>query len=195
MRLMGKIRLPVAFVGLVVCLVTIGSSAIAFAAPACSLKVRMPAGARTFAKISNQSNWQEYQSLDAVPELSLASGMSAQFWRPRHGTQSATLVEPGQDFEIETKYCFDEVGELESVSFEIRTALGWGHRVEGTVRGGVFNESSSEFFRLKDGKTTPQPDFVGGIPQALEPKLYSSVGKLPFAGLLETSVASNRKLK
>ena len=195
MRLMGKIRLPVVLAVLVLCLVTIGFSTIAFAAPACSLKVRMPAGARTFAKISNRSNWQEYQSLDAVPELSLASGMSAQFWRPRHGTQSVTLVEPGQDFEIETKYCFDEVGELESVSFEIRTALGWGHRVEGTVRGGAFNEISSEFFRLKDGKTTPQPDFVGGIPQALEPKLYSSVGKLPFAGLLETSVASNRRLK
>src|ERR1700722_16314847 len=192
MQLMRKFRLTV---GLVLCLVTIGFSTMAFAAPVCSLKVRMSAGARTFAKINNQSDWQEYQSLDAVPELSFASGISAQFWRPRHGTQSVTLVEPGQDFEIETKYCFDEVGELESVSFEIRTALGWGHRVEGTVRGGVFNESSSEFFRLKDGKTTPQPDFVGGIPQALEPKLFSSVGELPFAGLLETSVASNRKLK
>ena len=106
-----------------------------------------------------------------------------------------TLVEPGQDFEIETKYCFDEGGELESVSFEIRTALGWGHRVEGTVRGGVFTESSSEFFRLKDGKTISQPDWVGGVPQALEPKLYSSVSKLPFAGLLETTEASNRRLK
>ncbi|MEI9968317.1 MAG: hypothetical protein WDM87_06710 [Terracidiphilus sp.] len=155
----------------------------------------MPAGARTFAKINNQSDWQEYQSLDAVPELSLASGMSAQFWRPRHGTQSVTLAEPGQDFEIETKYCFDEVGELESVTFEIRTALGWGHRVDGTVRDGVFKESSSEFFRLKDSKTISQPDWVGGVPRALEPKLYSSVSKLPFAGLMETSVASNRSSK
>jgi hypothetical protein len=195
MRLMKTIRLPIALVALILCLVTIGFSASAFAAPACSLKVRMPAGTRTFAKINNQSDWQEYQSLDAVPELSFASGMSAQVWRPRHGTQSVTLTEPGQDFEIETRYCFDEVGELESVSFEIRTALGWGHRVEGTVRGGLFNQSSSEFFRLKDGKTTPQPNFVAGVPQALEPKLYSSVSKLPFAGLLETSVASNRRLR
>jgi len=155
----------------------------------------MPAGSRTFAKISNQSDWQEYQSLDAVPELSSASGMSAQFLRPRHGTQSVSLVEPGQDFEIETKYCFDEVGELESLSFEIRTALGWGHRVEGTVTGGVFNQSSSEFFRLQDGKTISQPDWVGGVPRALEPQLYSSVSKLPFAGLLETSMASNRSSK
>jgi hypothetical protein len=195
MQLMKMIRLPVAFVALVLSVATIGFSATAFAAPACSLKVRMPKGARTFAKVNNQSDWQEYQSLDAVPELSFASGMSAQFWHPKHGTQSMTLMEPGQDFEIETRYCFDEGGELESVSFEIRTALGWGHRVEGTVTGGVFNQSLSEFFRLKDGKTTPQPDWVGGVPRALEPKLYSSVSKLPFAGLLETSVASNRKLR
>jgi hypothetical protein len=192
---MRKVRLPVALAALVLCLVTIGFSAMAFAAPACSLKVRMPASARTFAKINNQSDWQEYQSPDAVPELSFASGMSAQFWHPKHGTQSVTLVEPGQDFEIETRYCFDQGGDLESVSFEIRTALGWGHRVNGTVMGGVFNQNSSEFFRLKDGKTTPQPDLVGGVPRALEPKLYSSVSTLPFAGLLETSVASNRRLK
>jgi len=192
---MRKIRLPVFLVALILCLVTIGFSAMAFAAPACSLKVRMPAGARTFAKIGNQSDWQEYSSFDAVPELSIASGMSAQVWHPKYGKQSVTLVEPGQDFEIETKYCFDEGGELESVSFEIRTALGWGHRVEGTVRDGVFKEMSSEFFRLKDGKTISQPDWVGGVPQALEPKLYSSVSKLPFAGLLETTEASNRKLR
>jgi hypothetical protein len=195
MRVMRKFRLPVGFAALVLGLVTMGFSAMAFAAPACSLKVRMPAGARTFARVNNQSGWQEYQSLDAVPELSIASGMSAQVWHPKYGKQSVTLVEPGQDFEIETKYCFDEGGELESVSFEIRTALGWGHRVEGTARGGVFTESSSEFFRLKDGKTISQPDWVGGVPQALEPKLYSSVSKLPFAGLLETTEASNRILK
>ncbi len=162
MQLMRKFRLTV---GLVLCLVTIGFSTMAFAAPACSLKVRMTAGARTFAKISNQSDWQEYQSLDAVPELSIASGVSAQVWHPKYGKQSVTLVEPGQDFEIETKYCFDEGGELESVSFELRTALGWGHRVEvvpRTVRGGAFKEVSSEFFRLEDGKTISQPDWVGG---------------------------------
>jgi hypothetical protein len=192
---MRKIRRRMAFVALLLSVATIGSSAIAFAAPACSLKVSMPAGARTFAKVNNQSDWQEYQSLDAVPELSFASGMSAQFWHPKYGKQSVTLVEPRQDFEIETKYCFDEGGELESVSFEIRTALGWGHRVDGTVRGGVFKESSSEFFRLKDGKTIPQPDWVGEVPQALEPKLYSCVSGLPFSGLLETTEASNPSSK
>jgi hypothetical protein len=48
---------------------------------------------------------------------------------------------------------------------------------------------------LEDGKTIPQPDWVGGVPRALEPRLYSSLGALPFAGLLETTEASNRRLK
>jgi hypothetical protein len=192
---MKTIRLRNAILASVLLVLAIGFSPIAIAAQVCSLKVKAPTKARTFAKTSNQSEWQEYQSLDAIPELSLASGMSAQFWQHKHGTPSVTIVEPGQDFKIATRYCFDEGGQLESVSFEIRTALGWGHREEGTVLGGVFNESSSEFFRLKDGKATPQPDFVGGVPRSLKPRLYLSVSELPFAGLLETSMASNRRLK
>ena len=192
---MKSIRLRKAILALVLSVLAIGFSPIAIAAPVCSLKVKAPAYARTFAKTNNRSDWQEYQSLDAVPELSLANGMSAQFWQHKHGTPSVTIVEPGQGFQIDTRYCFDEAGQLESVSFEIRTALGWGHREEGTVIGGVFNESSSKFFWLKDGETTPQPDWVGGVPRSLQPKLYLSMSELPFAGLLETSVASIRRLK
>jgi hypothetical protein len=195
MRLMKTIRLRKTSLALVLSVLAIGFSPIAVAAPVCSLNVKAPTNARAFAKTNNQSDWKEYQSLDAIPELSLASGMSAQIWQHKHGTPSVTIVEPGQDFQIATRYCFDEGGQLESVSFEIRTALGWGHREEGTVMGGVFNESSSEFFRLKDGKATPQPDFVGGVPRSLQPKLYLRVSELPFAGLLETSMASNRRLK
>ncbi|MGO8935416.1 MAG: hypothetical protein ACLPLZ_12185 [Terracidiphilus sp.] len=192
---MKAIRLPIALLTFVLSVLAIGFSPLAIAAPVCSLKVKAPTNARTFAKTGNQSDWREYQSLDTIPELSPASGMSAQFWQHKHGTPSVIIEEPGQDFQIDTRYCFDGRGQLESVSFEIRTALGWGHREQGTVLGGVFNESSSEFFRLKDGKTTPQPDFVSGVPRSLQPKLYLSVSELPFAGLLETSVASNRRLK
>ena len=195
MRLMKSIRLPKALFALVLSVLAIGFSPIAIAAPECSLKVKAPTKARTFVKTSDQSDWQEYQSLGTIPELSPASGMSAQFWQHKHGTPSVIIEEPGQDFQIDTRYCFDEEGQLESVSFQIRTALGWGHREEGIVMGGVFNESSSEFFRLKDGKATPQPDFVGGVPRSLQPKLYLRVSELPFAGLLETSMASNRRLK
>jgi hypothetical protein len=192
---MKMIRLSQTCIALVLSVVTIGFSSTAFAAPVCSLKVQMPRDARTFVKIGAQDNWQEYQSADAVPVLSPATGVSAEFWQRNGGTPSAMMVEPGQDFEIETKYCFDEAGQLKTVGFEIRTALGWGYRAEGIATGGVFSERSSEFFRLNDGKTTPQPDFVGGVPPAVKPKLYMSVSELPFAGLLETSVASNRRLK
>ena len=192
---MKLIRFSIVPLAVVLSIVTIGYSPIAAAASACSLKVRMPADARTFAQTNHQSDWQEYQSLYSVPALSPASGVSAQFWQHKRRTPLVTVVEPGQDFEIETKYCFDEAGQLETVDFEIRTALGWGYRAEGTATGGVFNASLSQFFRLKDGKTTPPPDFVGSVPPALKPKLYLSLSELPFAGLLETTVASNRRLK
>jgi hypothetical protein len=192
---MKTIRFSIVLLALVLSVVTIGYSPVAIAAPACSLKVQMPANARTFAQTDHQSDWQEYQSLYSVPALSPASGVSAQFWQHKRGTPLVTMVEPGQDFQIETKYCFDEAGQLKTVGFEIRTALGWGYRAEGTATGGVFNASSSQFFRLKDGKTTRQPDFVEGVPPALKPKLYLRVSELPFAGLLETTVASNRRLK
>jgi len=195
MRLMRSMRLRKASLALVLSVLAIGFSPIAIAAQACSLKVKAPTKARTFATTGDQSDWQEYRGLDMIPELSSARGMSARFWQHKHGTPSVIIEEPGQDFQIVTRYCFDEEGQLKSVGFEIRTALGWGHREEGTVLGGVFYESSSEFFRLKDGKTTPQPDFVGGVPPSLQPKLYLSVSELPFAGLLETSLASNRRLK
>lgn len=79
MRLMKSIRLPLALLAFVLSVLAIGFSPIAIAAPVCSLKVKAPTKARTFAKTSNQSDWQEYQSLDAIPELSPADGMSAQF--------------------------------------------------------------------------------------------------------------------
>jgi hypothetical protein len=192
---MKMIRHSIVLLAMVLSIVTIGFSPNAFAAPVRSLKVKMPKYARTFVKTNTQSDWLEYQRFDSVPALRPGRGVSAQFWESDGGTHTATMVEPGQDFQIETTYRFDKEGELESVRFEIRTALGWGHRAEGTVTGGVFSERSSEFFGLDDGKTIPQPDFVGGVPAALKPKLYLSVSELPFAGLLETSVASNRGLK
>ena len=192
---MKMIRRSIVLLAMVLSVVTIGFSPNAFAAPVLSLKVKMPRDARRFVKTNNQSDWLEYQSFDSVPALRPGGGASAQFWESEGGSHSATMVEPGQGFQIETTYRFDEAGQLRNVGFEIRTALGWGYRAKGTVTGGVFSESMSEFFGLNDGKTIRRPDFVGGVPRTLKPKLYLSVSELPFAGLLETTVASNRRLK
>jgi len=171
-------------IALVLSLVAIGIVPVAVASPVCSLKVKAPIGTRTFAKTSDLNDWQEFQSVYELPDLSLASGMSAQFWQHKHGTPSVITVEPEQGFQIDTRYCFDEGGQLEFVSFEIRTDLGWGHRTEGTVLDGVFSETSSEFFRVKDGKAMAQPEGVSETPQSLQPKLYLSLDELPFADLL-----------
>jgi len=162
----------------------LGLAHIAMAAPACDVKVKIPAKARTFARMNDQGEWREYRKLADVPQLDLDSGMSAQFWQPKRRSASVYVVEPGEDFWIYTRYCFAGDGKLENVSFEIRTPLGWGHRSEGSVAGTAFKPGSSEFFSTRNGKAIPKPDGVSDIPRDVKPTLYLKVSELPFAGLL-----------
>ena len=190
MRLMNVKR-----VVLVLSIMTIGIAPIATAAPSCNVRGKVSETARVFARISEHSAWHEYRSLDAVPELRLDSGMSAQFWQDRHHRGSVYIIEPGQDFWTYTRYCFDGDGELEGVSFEIRTPLGWGHRAEGPVLGGGFDASTQGFFSLKNGKAIARPEGVGDVPDELQPTLYRTVSELPFAQLLTVAADSARHAK
>jgi hypothetical protein len=175
-------------IGFSLSVVVIGLAPIAMAAPVCNVRVEVPAAARTFAKTSEQSSWREYRSMQEVPELKLDSGMSAQFWQDeKNKDRSVYMVEPGQDFWIYTRYCFDSGGELEGVGFEIRTLLGWGHRAEGSVSSDGFDASTFEFFSLENGKAIPKPPGVRDIPAELKPILYREVTELPFASLLTVS--------
>jgi hypothetical protein len=162
----------------------LGLAHFAMAAPACNVKVKIPAKARIFARVNGQGEWREYQTMSDVPQLDLDSGMSAQFWQPKKHSPSVYVVEPGEDFWVYTRYCFSGDGKLENVSFEIRTPLGWGHRSAGSVTGTAFQPSSSQFFSTRSGKTIAKPNGVGDIPRDVKPTLYLKVSELPFAGLL-----------
>jgi hypothetical protein len=164
--------------------VALGLSPIATAASPCDVKVKIPKYARTFARTSEQSEWREYANIADVPQLDLDSGISAQFWQPKRGSPSVYLVEPGEDFWVYTRYCFSGDGELENVSFEIRTPLGWGHRSEGSISGTAFQPISSEFIRTRNGKPISKPAGVSDVPRNIKPTLYFKVSELPFAGLL-----------
>ena len=168
-----------------------GLAPMAKAVPGCSVKAKIPAAARIFAKTNERSAWREYQSSEELPTLELNSGMSAQFWKERDKSGSVYIVEPGQDFWTYTHYCFDKRGELEGVAFEIRTPLGWGHRTEGEVTNYGFDTRQFEYFSLRNGKTIPKPPGVGKIPDELKPVLYREVTELPFASLL-TDVKKQR---
>jgi hypothetical protein len=183
MRLMNTRR-----IGFSLSVLVIGLAPIAMASPVCNVRVKIPATAHTYAKMSEQSSWREYRSMQEVPDLKLDSGMSAQFWQnEKQKNWSVYMVEPGQDFWIYTRYCFDSGGELEGVDFEIRTLLGWGHRAEGTVSSYGFDANTFEYFSLQNGKVIPKPPGVGHIPAELKPILYREVTELPFASLLADS--------
>jgi hypothetical protein len=163
----------------------LGISPVVMSATTCSLKEKLPSSARIFAKADDQSSWREYTSAGHVPDLQLDSGMSAEVVQHKKGIPSVTVVRPGEQYWTYTRYCFAGNGHLDGVSFEVRTQLGWGYRVEGTATGGGFSATAHEFFRTKDGKTIEKPEGVADAPAGLAPTLYMSVSELPFAGLLK----------
>jgi hypothetical protein len=157
------------------------------AAPACSVKDKVPSSARIFAKAGDDGAWREYPTPGPAPDVGLDSGMTAQFVQHKKESPSVTMVKPGEQYWSYTKYCYGDKGELAGVSLEIRTQLGWGYRVEGTASASGFSASSHEYFSTKNGKTIEKPYGVADAPAGLTPTLYMKVGDLPFAPLLKTA--------
>jgi hypothetical protein len=161
------------------------------AAPTCSVKDKVPSSARTFAKAGDDGAWREYPSTGQVPDVGFDSGITAQFVQHKKESPSVTMVKPGEQYWTYTKYCYGEDGQLAGVSFEIRTQLGWGYRVEGTASASGFSANSHEYFRTKDGKPIARPDGVADAPAGLAPTLYMKLGDLPFASLLKTTAKAH----
>ncbi len=166
---------------------------VASAATACDVKAVVPKSARTWAKTGDQEAWQEFRSIEAVPALDPDGGVSAQLWRDKTGSSSVYMVEPGEDFWTYTRYCFDKTGQLERVGFEVRTAWGWGYRMEGQVIKGTLRSDSAEFFSTGDQRPIPKPEGASDISEALKPRLYLTMRKLPFAHLFAHSSESPPK--
>lgn len=158
----------------------------------CNVNAKVPAG-RTFATTHGHGQWREYGSIQAVPELDNDDGQSAQVWREDNGASFAYFVEPGEDFWRFTRYCFDSNGQLREVGFEIRTAWGWGYRLEGSVARTEVQVKSSQFFNTESGKAISKPDGANDIPDALKPLLYQSPSNFPFANLLKRSPPAARR--
>ncbi len=151
----------------------------------CSVKDKVPSAARIFAKADDQSAWREYPNAAQMPDVRLDSGLSAQVVQHKKEIPSVTIVTPGESYWTYTRYCFGEGGQLAGVSFEIRTQLGWGYRVDGAASGGGFSANNREFFSTKSEKPIEKPYGVADAPVGLEPHLYMTVSELPFADLLK----------
>ncbi len=128
-----------------------------------------------------------------VPELNLNSGLAAQFVQRKNASPSVLIVKPVGSYWTYTTYCYKGDGQLAGVSFEIRTELGWGYRMEGTAFLGSFSDNTHEFFRVKDGKPIARPAGVSEAPEGLQPTLYLTVQDLPFAALLKTAASPSEK--
>jgi len=180
---------------LVVSALVLSLAQVTMAAPACSVKMKVPASTRVFARAGVQGAWQEYSNIEAVPDLALGGGISAQFWREGKKRASVYVVEPGQDFWAYTRYCFDKDGQLQGMGYSIVTPLGWGIRTTSFLSVGAINSASSEFFETKSGRVIAKPAGVGRFPVEMRPPLYLAVSDLPFAPLLEGKKKESPKSK
>jgi hypothetical protein len=149
----------------------------------CHVDLLQPAE-RVLAQVDDQQPWRIYKQLGDVPELSLGSGISAEMWEGNKGSFLIRIVEPGEDISSYTEYCFNNVGRLDYLAFELRTAWGWAFRMEGSVRNGTIHTESTGFFSTKTAKPIPRPEEADDVHEALEPKVYLEAKKLPFFGLL-----------
>ncbi len=184
--------MPTKLLGFASVVLVMGLAKVAMAAPVCPMKTTAPLDTRIFANSGDQGLWREYRTLDDAPALNMKGDMLGEFWQVNKKIRSAYLVERGQNFTISTRYCFDEAGNLDGVGFEIETALGWGHRMEGSVSGGAFLATTSEFFNLSNGKKVPRPGGVESVPRALQPVLYLNQSELPFASLLTVDAKAKK---
>jgi hypothetical protein len=139
---------------------------------------------RVFAKLDDGRAWREYKNLDKVPELTLDGGISAELWQGAGGSVVIRTVQPGEDFWIYTNYCFAESGELERIRYEIRTAWGWGYRLEGQVTTGTLHGADQLFFKIETGRPIAKPSQADDLAEALKPTLYLRTRFLPFSRLL-----------
>ena len=149
----------------------------------CGISRSQPAE-RIFANPDRKHAWREYRSVKEVPELENDFGEFVQLWTSHNGNVLITIQAPGEDFASYTNYCFDPGGRLTQLTFQLRTAWGWGYRTEGFVSKGRFAGKTSEFFSTETEKPIPKPDQANSIPRALKPRIFMREAQLPFFKLL-----------
>ncbi len=149
----------------------------------CGISRTQPAE-RIFANSDRKHSWREYRSIKEVPELENDSGEFVQLWASHDGNVLITIQAPGEDFASYTNYCFDSRGQLIQLTFQLRTAWGWGYRVEGFVSNGRYAQKTSEFFSTQTEKPISKPDQANSVPGALKPRILMREAQLPFFKLL-----------
>ncbi len=144
-----------------------------------------------FAK-AHRKQWQKYANMKAIPKD--AEGEMAQYWRESHGGSFVQMAIHDGVYARYHEYCFDKEGKLTRLTYEARTAHGWGFATTGTVNEkGRLEAASSRFFGVNTNLTIPRPAEADDVPWVLDPKIYKRLDKLPFAKLMATPVEQKKK--
>lgn len=148
----------------------------------CGVDADQPAQ-RTFADAEGKNTWREYKTPKDVPQMQ-SSGYFAQSWTASSGNVFIRMEEPNEDWFTYTDYCFNKIGRLIALRFEVRTAWGWGHRESGPIVKGAFKPRTSDFFNTGNEVTIARPEQAEDFVVELKPHIYIRKSQLPFAKLL-----------
>ncbi len=132
---------------------------------------------------AHRKQWQKYANLKAIPKD--ADDQMAQYWHESHGGNFVQMAIHDGAYMRYHEYCFDKEGRLTRLTYETRTAHGWGYATTGTVdERGHLVPASSRFFGVNTNMTIPRPAEADEAPWVLDPKIYKRLEKLPFAKLI-----------
>jgi len=144
-----------------------------------------------FAK-EHRKQWQKYADLKAIPKD--GDSEMAQYWHESHGGSFVQMAVHDGVYARYHEYCFDPEGKLTRLTYETRTAHGWGFATTGTVdKRGHLEAASSRFFGVRTNMTIPRPAEADEAPWVLDPKIYKRLEKLPFAKLIATPAEQKKE--
>ena len=138
---------------------------------------------RTFANPEGKNTWREYRSVKDAPEIQ-SFGQLAELWAGSEGKTFILLEEPSEDWATYTGYCYNKIGQLMALRFEVRTAWGWGYREDGPIVTGILSPKTATFFNTSNDASIEKPEQAAEVADALKPSIYARKSRLPFAKLL-----------
>jgi hypothetical protein len=127
----------------------------------CGVDENQPAQ-RIFADPEGKNVWRRYKKPEDVPTLE-SSGHFAQFWATSNGNVFIRMEEPSEDWVTYTDYCFNKIGRLIVLRFEVRTYWGYGFRKSDPIVKGIFRPRTSDYFDTENEAAITRPEQGGGL--------------------------------
>jgi hypothetical protein len=131
--------------------------------------------------------WKEYTSAKQIPPLSGSNGEEMIVVKTSSaGLHYVHTESHGEDSAHYQQSCYDQVGTLRSMHYEMRTAWGWGYdEIRRFDDSGKLTQRSSYFFDTSNNERVNRPAQADDVPDFLKPEIYQTFGSLPIIGVFE----------